>query len=153
MYGVFGLLFVAIATEVAATASLPRTHSFRDPMWTAVVVAGYALSIWLLAIIVEHLPVSVAYALWSGIGTAAVAVIGYLFLGESLTLVKAAALALIIAGVVILNLQGAHSTIRLRPHRPRRTQGRRRIVRFTPRRRRPRAAAGPGARSSAGRRR
>ena len=49
MPAVFGLLFVAIATEVAATAALPRTQSFRDPLWSVLVVSGYAFSIWLLS--------------------------------------------------------------------------------------------------------
>ena len=57
---------------------------------------------------VEHLPVSTAYAVWSGLGTAAVAVIGALWLGESWDPVKVGALVMIVAGVVLLNLQGAH---------------------------------------------
>jgi small multidrug resistance pump len=108
MLGAFALLFVAVGVEVAATATLGRTDGFHDPGWSAVVVAGYALSIWLLALVVTRMPVSVAYALWSGIGTAAIAVVGVVFLHESLDVTKAAALGLIIAGVVLLNLHGAH---------------------------------------------
>jgi len=108
MSGVFGLLMVAIATEVAATASLSRTEGFRNPLWTLLVVGGYALSIWLLAIVVKDMSVSVAYAVWSGVGTAMVAVIGAAFLGESWDAVKLGALSMIILGVVVLNLQGAH---------------------------------------------
>ena len=104
----FALLVVAIAIEVASTAALPRTDGFRDPFWAAVVVVGYAASIWLLAIVVQRLPVSVTYAVWSGLGTAAIAVIGVLFLGESLNPVKVTAIALIVTGVVVLNLQGSH---------------------------------------------
>jgi small multidrug resistance pump len=56
------------------------------------------------------MPVSIAYAVWAGLGTAAVAVIGYLCLGESMNPVKAASLALIVLGVVGLNLAGgAHA--------------------------------------------
>jgi small multidrug resistance pump len=104
----FGLLLAAIATEVAASASLPRTQGFRDPGWTAFVVIGYAASIWLLALVVRDMPVSTAYAIWAGLGTAAVAVIGAVWLGDSLDALKIAALGMIIAGVVVLNLQGAH---------------------------------------------
>jgi len=103
-----GLLVVAIAIEVASTAALPRTDGFRDPGWAAVVVAGYAASIWLLAIVVQRLPVSVTYAVWSGLGTAAIAVVGVLFLGETWNPVKVTALALIVVGVVVLNLQASH---------------------------------------------
>ena len=102
------VLMAAIGLEVAATASLPRTDSFRDPWWTGVVLGSYGLSIWLLTIVIRDIPVSVAYAVWAGLGTAGIAVIGVLVLGEGLDLVKASALAMIIAGVVLLNLQGAH---------------------------------------------
>jgi small multidrug resistance pump len=71
------------------------------------VLGGYALSIWLLAVVVRQMSVSVAYALWSGLGTAAIAAIGVLALGERMDAVKLAALSLIIVGVVVLNL---HST-------------------------------------------
>jgi small multidrug resistance pump len=104
----FGLLLAAIATEVVASASLPRTQGFRDPAWTAFVVTGYAASIWLLALVVRDMPVSTAYAIWAGLGTAAVAVIGAVWLGDSLDPLKIAALGMIIVGVVVLNLQGAH---------------------------------------------
>jgi small multidrug resistance pump len=104
----WALLMAAIGVEVAASAALPRTQSFRDPLWTAVVLAGYATSIWLLALVVKHLPVSIAYAVWAGLGTAGMAVVGVLFLDERLDLMKAAALALIVLGVVLLNLAGAH---------------------------------------------
>ena len=101
------LLMGAIAVEVLATAALPRTQEFRDPGWTAAVIGGYALSIWLLTVVIRHIPVSVAYAVWSGLGTAGIAVVGVIFLDERLDLVKAAALLMIIGGVVVLNLHGA----------------------------------------------
>jgi len=104
------LLLSAIGLEVAATASLPRTRGFHDPAWSVAVVAGYAVSIWLLSVVVKTVPVSVAYAVWSGVGTAAVAVIGYVALGESMSWVKALCLLLIVVGVVGLNLaDGAHA--------------------------------------------
>jgi small multidrug resistance pump len=104
----FVVLLAAIAAEVAATVALPRAQGFRDPGWTAFVLAGYALSIWLLAVVVRHMSVSTAYAIWAGLGTAAVAVIGAIWLGESWDALKVGALALIIVGVVALNLHGAH---------------------------------------------
>jgi len=102
------LLMLAIATEVGATAALPRTESFTHLVWTPIVLLGYAVSIWLLAIVVRDMPVSIAYAIWSGMGTALIAVVGVTWLGESWDLTKVAALAMIIVGVVVLNLQGAH---------------------------------------------
>jgi len=102
------LLLVAIGVEVAATALLPKTAGFTQPLWSAGVVGGYALSIWLLAVVVKAMPVSVAYAIWAGLGTAAVAVIGFLFLGESMGWLKATSLGLIVLGVVGLNLVTSH---------------------------------------------
>jgi small multidrug resistance pump len=102
------LLGIAIVVEVVATALLPRTEGFTSLGWTALVVSGYASSIWLLTVIVRNLPVSVTYAIWAGAGTALVAVVGLVFLGESFTWLKAVSLALIVAGVVGLNLTGAH---------------------------------------------
>ena len=108
MYGAALLLVAAILIEVVATALLPRAEGFTNPGWTVAVVGGYAASIWLLAIVVRTLPVSIAYAVWSGLGTAVVAMIAYFFLGEQMTLLKAASLTMIVAGVVGLNFAGAH---------------------------------------------
>jgi small multidrug resistance pump len=108
MYGAAVLLVLAILVEVGATSLLPRTQGFSQPGWSAAVLGGYAVSIWLLAIVVRTLPVSMAYAVWSGLGTATVAVVAFFFLGEQMTVLKAASLAMIVIGVVGLNLAGAH---------------------------------------------
>jgi small multidrug resistance pump len=106
--GAWLLLLAAITVEVASTAALPRTQGFRSPVWTGAVLAGYATSIWLLATVIRHIPVSVTYAVWAGLGTAGIAVVGVVFLGEGWDLLKGVALLMIIGGVVILNLYGAH---------------------------------------------
>ena len=102
------LLAVAIGVEVAATALLPKAQGFTNPLWSLIVVAGYGFSIWLLAIVVRSMPVSGAAAVWAGVGTAVVAVIGFLFLGESMSWFKATSLAMIVLGVVGLNLVASH---------------------------------------------
>lgn len=102
------MLSLAIVIEVVATAALPRTGGFSNPGWSAFVLVGYAASIWLLAKVVETMPVSVAYAVWSGAGTALVAVIGVSLLDENLDAIKVAGLAAIVVGVVLVNLQTAH---------------------------------------------
>ncbi|MDQ6686691.1 MAG: multidrug efflux SMR transporter [Actinomycetota bacterium] len=107
MFGA-AMLMVAIVIEVGATATLPRTDGFTHPGWSVVVLTGYGVSIWLLSVVVRTMPVSVAYAVWAGLGTALVAVAGYVFLGESMSWLKVAALSLIVLGVVGLNLAGSH---------------------------------------------
>jgi small multidrug resistance pump len=109
MFGAAVLLAVAISVEVGATALLPRAQGFTDPWWSLLVVAGYGSSIWMLSVVVRSIPVSVAYAIWAGAGTAAVAVIGFAFLGEQLSWFKAASLSMIVLGVVGLNLVSAHA--------------------------------------------
>ena len=73
MFSPFVVLLAAIGVEVGATTILPRTRGFHDLPWSLVVLGGYALSIWLLAVVVRQMSVSVAYAVWSGLGTAAIA--------------------------------------------------------------------------------
>ena len=107
MPATFALLLLAISVEVGATAALPRARGFTDPVWSVAVAGGYLLSIWLLTVVVQRMQVSVAYAIWAGLGTAAIAVVGHLWLGEDLGPAKLAGVALVVAGVVLLNLEGA----------------------------------------------
>jgi small multidrug resistance pump len=103
------LLTGAIATEVVATAALKVSNGLTRPAPSIVVAVGYLLSFVLLAQALKlGLQVSVAYAIWSGVGTAAIAIIGMLLLNEPLTAAKALGIALVISGVVVLNLAGAH---------------------------------------------
>lgn len=104
-----GLLLLAIATEVVATSSLSKAQGFTEPTWTALVVGGYIFSIWLLTLVVREIPVSVAYAVWSGLGTALITVVGITLLGEDVDVVKVAGIGLVIAGVVLLNLHVTHA--------------------------------------------
>jgi multidrug transporter EmrE-like cation transporter len=104
MFSPFVVLLAAIGVEVGATSMLSRTRGFHDLPWSLAVMSGYALSIWLLALVVRQMSVSVAYAVWSGLGTASIALVGVLVLGERVDAVKLTALGLIIVGVVLLNL-------------------------------------------------
>ena len=101
-------LLGAIAAEVVATAFMKSTEGFTRLWPTVAVLTGYVISFILLAQAVKGVQVSVAYALWSALGTAAIVGIGAAFLGEPITVVKVAGISLIIAGVVTLNIGGAH---------------------------------------------
>ncbi|RKF26226.1 DMT family transporter [Micromonospora globbae] len=102
------LLGIAIAAEVAATSLIKATAGFTRLGPTLACLAGYGLAFVMLAQAVKQIPVGVAYALWSGLGTATIVAIGAVFLGEPLGAVKIIGIALIIVGVVILNLSGTH---------------------------------------------
>ncbi len=98
------LLVVAIVLEVAGTTNMKLSEGFSRLVPSVLVLFFYALSIIALTFAVNRLDVSVAYAVWSGMGTALVAMIGLWFFQESVTTVKVVALGLIIAGVVMLHL-------------------------------------------------
>ncbi|HEY3528641.1 MAG TPA: multidrug efflux SMR transporter [Nocardioides sp.] len=108
MFSPYVVLLAAIGIEVGATTALPRTRGFHDLPWSLAVMGAYIVSIWMLGLVVRQMSVSVAYAVWSGLGTAAIAALGVLVLGERIDTVKVLALAMIVVGVVLLNLHAAH---------------------------------------------
>lgn len=101
-------LAVAILAEIGATTSLRYSNGFTNLIPSIVTVVGYILAFGMLSQSLRTLDLGVAYAVWAGIGTAVIAVIGIIAFGEPGTLVKTFGLMLIIAGVVMVNLQGAH---------------------------------------------
>ncbi|TQN28304.1 small multidrug resistance pump [Haloactinospora alba] len=102
------LLIGAIITEVLATTSMKMSEGFTR-LWPSIgMVVGYVVALGLLTLTLRTLEVSTAYAMWSGLGTALVAVIGVFAFGETMDWTKLVGLALIIAGVMLLNLAGAH---------------------------------------------
>jgi len=98
------LLSLAISSEVAATLALKASDGFSRPLPAAIVIVGYAVSFWLLALVLKHLSVGTTYAVWSAVGTAAIALIGIVAYGEAANVLKIASLALIVVGVVGLNV-------------------------------------------------
>lgn len=103
----YALLGIAISTEVAGTVALKLSDGMSKLVPSAVVVIGYGLSFWLLALALKSLPVGFVYAVWSGIGIAAIAVIGLYWFDEPLGLGGIIGLGLIIAGIAVLQVSGA----------------------------------------------
>ncbi|MFE9395896.1 DMT family transporter [Streptomyces flavidovirens] len=102
------LLAAAIAAEVAGTTAMKYSDGFTK-LWPSLgTAAGYLLAFTLLAQTLKSMSVGTAYAIWAGVGTAAVAAIGIFFLGEPANAARLAGILLVIAGVVLLNLGGAH---------------------------------------------
>src|SRR3954468_20930982 len=101
-------LSAAIATEVVGTVFLRYTDGFTKPGPSLFVIATFVLSLWLTALALKSLEISLAYAVWAGVGTAAVAIIGMAAMGETVNALKLASIALVIGGVVGLNLSGAN---------------------------------------------
>ncbi|MBB5828847.1 DMT family transporter [Micromonospora carbonacea] len=101
-------LVLAIASEVVGTSLLKATHGFTRLWPTLGLAVAYLAAFGLLSLAVRDIPVGVAYAMWSGLGTAAIVAVGAAFLGEPLSVTKVVGVALVIAGVVVLNLGGTH---------------------------------------------
>jgi multidrug transporter EmrE-like cation transporter len=102
------MLIIAITSEVAGTIALRESDGFSRPLPAAIVVVGYLVSFWMLALVLKSLPVGLTYAVWAAAGTAAVATIGIVAYGEGAGVLKLLSLGLIIAGVVGLNAAGSH---------------------------------------------
>jgi small multidrug resistance pump len=104
----YALLLVAIASEVCGTSLLKATEGFTRLWPTVGSVSGYAISILMLSLSIQRgMNVSIAYAIWSGIGTAAIVAIGFVFLRQPVTALQIGGIALVIAGVIVINLSGA----------------------------------------------
>ena len=98
------VLSCAIVSEVAGTVCLKMSKGFEIWGWVALVAGFYAISFWLLAVALRNIELGVAYAIWAGVGTALVAIVGVMAFHESMTWVKFLSLILIISGVVGLHL-------------------------------------------------
>ena len=100
------LMIGLIGTEIELFL-LKHTDGFSRPLPIALVVVGYAVSFWLLALVLKHFSVGTTYAIWSAVGTAAIALIGIAIYGEGASVLKIASLGLIVLGVIGLNAAGA----------------------------------------------
>jgi small multidrug resistance pump len=98
------LLVLAIASEVAGTAGLKASEGFGRLGPSGLAVLGYALAFYFLAQSLKYIPLGVAYAIWSGLGTVGSVLLGLLIWKEVLGPVHILGIALIVVGVVVLNV-------------------------------------------------
>ena len=96
-------LGIAIVAEVIATSALKAADGFTRVAPSVVVVIGYVVAFYFLSLTLRTIAVGVAYAVWSGVGIALIALIGWLFHKQELDLPAMLGLGLIVAGVVVLN--------------------------------------------------
>ena len=97
-------LALAILAEVTATSALAASAQFTRLLPSLVVVVGYGVAFWLLSLTLKTMPVGIVYAIWSGMGIVAIAVIGRLAFGQRLDAPAILGIALIVAGVLVINL-------------------------------------------------
>tara|TARA_B100000902_G_C27255491_1_gene887634 strand:+ start:447 stop:773 length:327 start_codon:yes stop_codon:yes gene_type:complete len=101
---IYILLFGAIVLEVAGTMLLPISQSFTRIVPSSLSIIFYCLSIYLLSITVQKLPIAIVYASWAGLGVFTVALLGYIFYKQSLNWQTIVGLFLIIIGVILVNI-------------------------------------------------
>lgn len=100
------LLFLAIVTEVFGTIFLKLSYGLTKVVPVILMILFYLLSFAFLALCIKKIDVSVAYAIWSGVGTALITIFAFMIFKEPLGALKLLFIALIIAGVVGLNITG-----------------------------------------------
>jgi small multidrug resistance pump len=97
-------LAIAVAFEVVATSALKATDGFTRLVPSLVTLAGYAFAFYFLSLTLRTLPVGIVYALWSGTGIVLIAAIGWLWFRQPLDAPALIGIALILAGVLVVNL-------------------------------------------------
>ncbi len=98
------LLGLAVSFEITGALGLRFSQGFTLLIPTALALTAFALALYLVSHVMKELPVSIAYPIWAGGGTAGVAVIGILALGEGLTPFKALGIGLVMIGVILVNI-------------------------------------------------
>ena len=98
------LLLIAIAFEILGTSLLKLSNGFEKWQWGAAAIGAYWASFIFLAPAIKTIPVGVAYAIWAGVGIAAITMIGVFFFGQRLQFIQYLFISLILIGAVGLRL-------------------------------------------------
>ncbi|EPC02846.1 multidrug transporter [Litchfieldella anticariensis FP35 = DSM 16096] len=107
---VYVYLGLAIVAEVIATSALKASNEFTRLWPSVLVLVGYAMAFYMLTLVLRTLPVGIAYAFWAGLGIVLITLIGILVYGETLDLPAILGLAMIIGGVVVIQVFSKVST-------------------------------------------
>jgi small multidrug resistance pump len=97
-------LAIAIVAEVVATSALKASDGFARFAPSVIVVVGYGVAFYFLSLTLREIPVGIAYAVWSGVGIVLISLIAWLMYGQTLDAAAVLGIALIMAGVLVLNL-------------------------------------------------
>lgn len=97
-------LFIAIIAEVIATSALKSSEGFTKPIASIIVVLGYIIAFYCLSLTLKTIPVGIAYAIWSGLGIVLISAVAWIVFDQKLDVWGIVGIALIMSGVLILNL-------------------------------------------------
>lgn len=104
------ILMLAVLAETIGTTALQASQQFTKTLPSVIVVVAYGFAFYLLAIALKYFPVGIAYAMWSGFGIIFIAIIGFVVFGQKLDLAAIVGLALIISGILVINLLSKTAT-------------------------------------------
>ena len=97
-------LLIAVVFETIGTASIQASEQFTRFWPSTMMVISYGISFYFMALTLKYMQVSVVYAIWSGLGIVLIGIIGWVVFKQSLDIGAVVGMALIIAGVVVINL-------------------------------------------------
>ncbi|MEO8937343.1 MAG: SMR family transporter [Burkholderiaceae bacterium] len=104
MHASYLYLAIAIVAEVLATSFLKASDNFSR-LWPSVIMAiGYAVALYFLSLTLRTIPTGITYAIWSGVGIVLISVVSWIWFGQHLDAPAIAGLALIVGGVVVINM-------------------------------------------------
>ncbi|MCL3883747.1 SMR family transporter [Marivita sp. GX14005] len=104
------ILMFAVLAETIGTTALQASQQFTRPIPSLITVISYAAAFYMLGIVLKTFPVGIAYAIWSGLGIVFIAIIGFAVFGQRLDAAAVIGIALILAGIVIINLFSGTTT-------------------------------------------
>lgn len=100
-------LMIAIGVEIIATSSLKASNGFTNWLFTTISLIGYGVSFYCLSMALREIPVGIAYAVWSGIGTVGICLLAWLIYKQNLSLISIIGIVFIVVGVIIVNFGDA----------------------------------------------
>ena len=103
-------LTIAIIAEVLATSALKESEGFSRLVPSLIVVAGYGASFYFLSLVLQTIPIGVAYALWAGLGIGLITIVGVVMFGQKMDLPAVIGIALIVSGVVVLQVFSSYAS-------------------------------------------
>ncbi len=103
-------LTIAIIAEVLATSALKESEGFSRLVPSLIVLAGYGASFYFLSLVLQTIPIGVAYALWAGLGIGLITIVGVVMFGQKMDLPAVIGIALIISGVFVLRVFSSYAS-------------------------------------------
>ena len=97
-------LLIAIVAEVIATSALKASDGFSKLLPSVITALGYGVAFYCLSLTLKHIPVGVAYAVWSGLGVVLITAVSWVRFGQKLDAPALIGMGLIVAGVVVMNV-------------------------------------------------